>query len=1174
MTPSRPVKELKVLSYNVDGLSKEKYEIICKQVIVNYDVVVLVETFASAKQQYTCEGYVSYAQVRKRNVGAKRNSGGVLIMVRSEIATHCKLLTTSSVDILWLRIIDLCTEGNIILGGIYCSPINSKAVHGNFYQELESDLYRHVNGYPNDKIILAGDFNARTGNLKDVLGDYLEPRNVSFGGSEFLRDSMKIGERVNSDTEVNAYGRSLIHLCQEFNLCMGNGRLGDDKQVGQFTCVTWNGASTVDYLLFSHSFLDCLVHFEILDISEFSVHFPLAFTIQVFYETNVAATVAYPVHPGGHKLEQRMKYKWNDQEKDAFLNKLEQNRNVLQSLEAGCERDIESSLDVFYNTIDKCASSMKTICRPNSYKKVEKQNAPFFDEECAAAKSKMTKALKKFRIAVRVAKQIIPDTHNIAPANNDIVDAKLSEFQVAKFQYKELIKNKKKTFTQERESLAQSFSQDNNKFWDFYKGNKRSNCRPATKDAVEPDQWISHMENLFCEPSVTVNRMDHIENTNSMIDINELECDISQREIEIQFKKLKNNKSPGPDGLCSQFFKLGQHVLMTFILMLFNGIFACGYFPLKWAESLVFMLHKKGVRSDPDNYRSISLLNIIGKVFAGILQSRLYRWCQKHSILSENQYGFRSGRSTVDCLFIHNTLVQYHLSKKRGKLYVCYIDFSKAFDSVSWEILWYKLNNLGINNESRFLKILKGIYKIVSCRVITPWGLTPSINLFKGVRQGCILSPLLFALFIDDVKKWLNEVVAHEFSFEGNTPVTHLLFADDLALFSQSVVGLQRMIDCLSNYCKKYNMKINIEKTKIMVFRKGGRPGKKESWHLDGHKIQIVSKFRYLGLLVSNSGVWTSAVTELANRAKKALFCVKNFLYTSKIQNTNIALKLFDACVSPVFNYGAQIWGFHQSKDIDRVCDNFYKYVTRLPTNANNIAARGELGRSRSYCKRYILIIKYWLKLIRESSELPLFLKSAYQLQCKLDSRGHTVWVSDVRSLLCSLGFSEEWTKQQVEQPKIFLEECKKRLFYLENVAFMTNIAGSPRLQLYFHSKTKLEKSDYWDQQLPFKFKAEFCKLLCSSHSLAIEVGRRTNIPRENRTCSLCSSGEVEDEVHFILKCPKFAQLRSRYIQYEYLTRPGLNALISLFINPEKCEQLMKYYFFASKQRDRLINLQ
>ena len=117
MTPSRPVKELKVLSYNVDGLSKEKYEIICKQVIVNYDVVVLVETFASAKQQYTCEGYVSYAQVRKRNVGAKRNSGGVLIMVRSEIATHCKLLTTSSVDILWLRIIDLCTEGNIILGG-------------------------------------------------------------------------------------------------------------------------------------------------------------------------------------------------------------------------------------------------------------------------------------------------------------------------------------------------------------------------------------------------------------------------------------------------------------------------------------------------------------------------------------------------------------------------------------------------------------------------------------------------------------------------------------------------------------------------------------------------------------------------------------------------------------------------------------------------------------------------------------------------------------------------------------------------------------------------------------------------------------------------------------------------------------------------------------------------
>ena len=286
-----------------------------------------------------------------------------------------------------------------------------------------------------------------------------------------------------------------------------------------------------------------------------------------------------------------------------------------------------------------------------------------------------------------------------------------------------------------------------------------------------------------------------------------------------------------------------------------------------------------------------------------------------------------------------------------------------------------------------------------------------------------------------------------------------------------------------------------------------------------------------------------------------------------------MALRLFDACVTPVYNYGAQIWGFHHSRDVDRVCDNFYKYVTKLPINANNIAARGELGRPRAHCKRYITILKYWLKLMSATHQLPSFLVYSYQLQCKLDSQGHLVWVSDVRSLLCSLGFSQEWFKQQVDQPKIFLDECKKRLFYLENVAFMSNIASSPRLQFYFYNKLKLEKSDYWDKQLPFKFKSEFCRLLCSCHRLEVEVGRRTNIPRGDRICLLCPLNEVEDEIHFLLKCPKFNDLRTKFIQAEYINNPGLNSMISLRINPEKCEKLMKFCLYASKMRDRVMDV-
>ena len=115
---------------------------------------------------------------------------------------------------------------------------------------------------------------------------------------------------------------------------------------------------------------------------------------------------------------------------------------------------------------------MKTVCKPFFQKTSETQNAPFFDEECATAKDKMKKALKKFRTAVKDDKRNNLATQRLQSDNSSTIDARLSEFQVAKFQYKDLIKSKKKKFILEREALAQSFTRDNNKFWEFYKKNK------------------------------------------------------------------------------------------------------------------------------------------------------------------------------------------------------------------------------------------------------------------------------------------------------------------------------------------------------------------------------------------------------------------------------------------------------------------------------------------------------------------------------------------------------------------------------------------------------------------------------------------------------------------------------------------------------------------------------
>ena len=136
---------------------------------------------------------------------------------------------------------------------------------------------------------------------------------------------------------------------------------------------------------------------------------------------------------------------------------------------------------------------------------------------------------------------------------------------------------------------------------------------------------------------------------------------------------------------------------------------------------------------------------------------------------------------------------------------------------------------------------------------------------------------------------------------------------------------------------------------------------------------------------------------------------------------------------------------------------------------------------------------------------------------------------------------------------------------------FMTNIFRSPRLGFYAQNKFKLELPKYWDSQLPFTMKTEFCRFICSCHGLSIEMGRKLNIPRENRLCLLCKTNVVEDEVHFLLMCPALHDIRTNYIPSEYWTRPGLNAAVSLFINPGRRDELIKFCFYAAKKREKLM---
>ena len=144
---------------------------------------------------------------------------------------------------------------------------------------------------------------------------------------------------------------------------------------------------------------------------------------------------------------------------------------------------------------------------------------------------------------------------------------------------------------------------------------------------------------------------------------------------------LHKNKAPGPDGLCVEKFKATRELIIPYLTLLFNNIYLTGEFPDGWSESIITPVHKRVAKNNHNNYRALSLINSVSKMFMHVVSNRLRIWCDDHNIIDEMLAGFRRKYSTVDNIFNLQAVIQKYLSKCKGRLYVFYIDFFKAFDS-------------------------------------------------------------------------------------------------------------------------------------------------------------------------------------------------------------------------------------------------------------------------------------------------------------------------------------------------------------------------------------------------------------------------------------------------------------------------------------------------------------
>ncbi len=408
------------------------------------------------------------------------------------------------------------------------------------------------------------------------------------------------------------------------------------------------------------------------------------------------------------------------------------------------------------------------------------------------------------------------------------------------------------------------------------------------------NRWSEHFEELLNRPA-PLNPPD-IDPAKVDLPIN---CEKPTREeIRRAISQMKNGKAAGPDNIPAEALKADMETSVEMLHPLFERIWEEEEIPADWREGHLMKLPKKGDLSNCNNYRGITLLSVPGKVFNRVILNRMKNVLDPE--LRDEQAGFRPNRSCTDQIATLRIIVEQSL-EWNSPLYVNFIDYEKAFDSVDRETLWKLLRHYGI--PKKIVNLIKNSYEGMSCRVIHGGQLTDSFQVRTGVRQGCLLSPILFLLVIDWIMKTITRESRNGIQWTLWKQLEDLDFADDLALLSHNHQQMQDKTNMLAAKSTQLGLSIHKDKTKILRINSTSI----EQITLNGSSLEECQSFTYLGSILDKYGGTDADVKSRIGKARAAFIQLKN-IWTSRELSLTTKIRIFNSNVKSVLLYGAETW--------------------------------------------------------------------------------------------------------------------------------------------------------------------------------------------------------------------------------------------------------------------------
>lgn len=1013
---------------------------------------------------------------------------------------------------------------------MYLSPEQSSWGRdaSSFYNHLLNLMYIYSDC---DNIVLAGDVNAKIGSMND-----------------FIPDIDQIPVRKVLDTSKNKHGEELVNFLVEANMCICNGRI--TPQFNNYTYIHTRGKSVIDYIIVPNNALEqclefqvkttrelmnayCVVSndgFDVRNIPDHSV-LTLKFNTTVNLNCTIEDDHVQHNHDNSHVKNiscDDIYYKRfnvtslpnafmnNDTAKDALVKLIDDALKMQKD-----QDDIDKLYDKFcqfYHNEMKSYLQFKNVFPRSSKQTNKRKTKPFWTDDLTDLWKIVCDSEKAYLRAQGTLRRNLRNTFIIAQKNFDK-------------NYRRAKRNYNKNVVQEIENMA---NVNPTEFWE-----KIRNLGPRKKDSIPMevyddqgnvvnnhkyvlDKWRDEFRNLFnFVPQADefdddfLTRCEQELRNNTFSQFDELDSPITIDEVRKVITHAKNNKAIGKDNLPYEIFKNNDSD--TLLTNLFQKIYDFGITPSMWRLAIIKPIPKNSM-SDPRlplEYRGISLLSTVYKLYSGVLNNRIVHVSERNNLLVDEQNGFRKQRSCEDHLFTLTSIIR-NRKKSRLPTFVAFVDYEKAFDRVDRNLLFYQLNCLGFGG--KMLQSIKNIYSDCAAVININGHLTNSFNVSLGVRQGDTLSPTLFCLFINSLAQALDNS-GYGIKLNEHLTVSSLLYADDLAIMAESETDLQCQLNVLQRWCRNWRMRVNIKKTKIVHFRVKSQPKTTVQFIFNNENIDCIDKYRYLGIFLDEHLDFNATATVLASSGTRALGAIFNKFHKVKGFGFSTYTTLYQSGIVPILDYASGIWGYQNYNQIDTVQNKALRFFLGVHRFAPNFAVCGDTGWISSSIRRKINILRFWNRMIKKPNNL--LTKSIFLWDLE-NKRSTGSWSSDVFKIFNELNM----TNLYYSLSSVDLGVAKAKLQEQYKATWQDNIKTLSKLKHYCKFKNVFEVESFVYKIHNRRERSLLSQFRFGILPIRIETGRYTQVPPELRLCLFCENDAIENECHFFFQCSLYNDFR------------------------------------------------